>query len=235
MTPFWTLGSIIGATQLRLAHHHKLAHQLERAREKERIDLASDIHDGPLQDLYATRFLLTDPNDQLERLLSKVRSELRAITMRLEPPTLERGLIDELGVMAEWYNAKPAGPQLRLLIFGDDRKIKAEVALTLFRMARTAVSNIYKHSEATEAELLVIADAESLTLIVRDNGKGFDTEAQTYSATDHCGLFLLRHYAEEIGAKLTLSSQPGMGTTIQIKLQIRKTPATNLFKSLRLW
>ncbi len=123
MTPFWTLGSILGSAHYKSTTHYKFAHQLEMAREKERIDLASDIHDGPLQDLYATRFLLTDPNEQLERLLAKVRSELREITMRLESPKLENGLSEALRELVEWHEEKSTSPGFRFISIGGDDMI----------------------------------------------------------------------------------------------------------------
>ena len=220
MTPFWTLGSILGST------HHKFAHQLELAREKERIDLASDIHDGPLQDLYATRFLLTGPNEQLERLLAKVRSELREITMRLESPKLENGLSEALRELIDWYEEKSASPGFRFISIGCDEAVPADVSLTLFRMARTAVANVYKHSHATSVDLARIVDRDVLTLVIKDNGCGFDSSDQAHNTTAHCGLFLMRHYATEIGARLEVISRPGEGTMIQIQWRLQLSNKT---------
>jgi two-component system, NarL family, sensor histidine kinase DegS len=200
MTPFLTLSNILGASP------HRFAHQLEMAREKERIDLASDIHDGPLQDLYATRFLLNGPNDQLERLLSKVRSELREITMRLESPKLENGLSGAIRELIEWYEEKSASPLFRFISIGNDAKIPSDVALTLFRMARTAIANVYKHSQATIVDVACIVDKDVVTIVIKDDGIGFNTEARSQDTSEHCGLFLMRHYAAEIGAKLEVRS-----------------------------
>lgn len=220
MTIFLNLASVIMQSR-GTSFKRKLAQQLELAREKERIDLASDIHDGPLQDLYATRFLLEAPNEQLERILSKVRSELREITMRLESPRLEHGLSEALRELTEWYGEKSCDQAFRFTSIGNDDAITSDVALTLFRMARTAVSNVYKHSEASMVDVAYIVDKNAITLTIKDNGKGFETANTAYIATERAGLYLLRHYAGEIGAQLQILSHSGEGTTIEIRYKLK--------------
>jgi signal transduction histidine kinase len=198
----------------------ELDKRLALAREKERIDLASDIHDGPLQDLYATRFLLNDPEDQLSALLSKVRSELREITMRLEPMTKECCLSDELSRLISWHAQRHPSVHLELIKSAEILDVSATASQMVFRIVRTALTNIHKHSDATRAELVIEQKGRSLQIILRDNGKGFDVDAFKEVSTDHYGIFLMKHYAAEIGATLNIESRIGQGTAVTIELKL---------------
>lgn len=237
---FYTLGiGIVGSAAAfmllsrRVSVQHSFVRKLEIALERERIDLASDIHDGPLQDLYATRFLNDHSDEQLEDLLAKVRGELRAITMRLESPSLDRGLIRELKTLTDCHARLP----LRLIAFGDDKALSDETAHALLRIARTAIANVYRHSEASEAEIVILIKGSEVTMIIRDNGKGFDLASIASTPSEHFGLYLMRHYAEAINAKLEIVSNPESGTLIHVQCNAVSSvsPRIHSLKLMRIW
>jgi signal transduction histidine kinase len=91
------------------------------------------------------------------------------------------------------------------------------VRIQLYRIAQEALSNIARHSGATQAFVEWIVDGpQRATLRIADNGKGFDTAGPL--AAGHFGLDNMRSRAGEIGAAFSLVSAPGQGTEVRVEL-----------------
>ena len=89
------------------------------------------------------------------------------------------------------------------------------VQLALYRIAQEALSNVSRHSGATEAEVQWVVQGPLRAMLrIRDNGCGFDTHAEH---PGHFGLDNMRSRAEEIGAVMTLVSAPGRGTDLLVQ------------------
>ena len=93
--------------------------------------------------------------------------------------------------------------------------LSAEVRHNLVLSVREALQNVVAHAAATEVTMTLQLDGESLRIILRDNGRGFDVAAAHGSGN---GLANLRRRIEDIGGTFELSSQPGMGTTVKLTL-----------------
>jgi signal transduction histidine kinase len=100
------------------------------------------------------------------------------------------------------------GPEERL-------DLEAGVEEHLYRIASEALHNVVKHARADGATVTVIAQADVLRVTVRDDGAGFDPDAQH---AGHLGLFTMAERAGAIGANLTITSAPGTGTTVTVSL-----------------
>jgi signal transduction histidine kinase len=85
-------------------------------------------------------------------------------------------------------------------------------------ISREALSNIGRHSGATRATIELITNEESLHLVIRDNGRGFDVARERNSRQR--GLTNLRSRAEAIGGTMTLTSDPGRGTRLELLIPI---------------
>ncbi|MBI2918422.1 MAG: sensor histidine kinase [Chloroflexi bacterium] len=83
-------------------------------------------------------------------------------------------------------------------------------------IAREALSNVQKHSGARRAQLSLIALSNAVEMTVEDDGGGFDPEAN--AAPSHYGLAGMKERAQEIGASCTVSSAPGQGTQVRVRL-----------------
>jgi signal transduction histidine kinase/ligand-binding sensor domain-containing protein len=200
---------------------------LEAAREKERFDLASELHDGPLQDLYATRFIIdpvisqVDSNTQkLDELLQKVRSDLRTITSELQIPRFDLGFAEELRLYIDGFQEKYSSLRVIPNITKEDVPIDPKAMYNLFRIFRTALVNTAKHADATEVRIQFHSDSSGIGLTITDNGKGFVVphDVSELVKTKHYGLFMMKSFAGAIGATCAISSEIGKGTVVSVSL-----------------
>ncbi|RIK36247.1 MAG: histidine kinase, partial [Chloroflexi bacterium] len=201
------------------------AQALTLATLEERQRLARELHDSVSQALYgialgartARTLLERDParaGEPLEYVLALAEAglaEMRALIFELRPESLEQeGLVAALEKQAAALRARqrvdvrtslPAEPPLSLA--------QKEA---FYRIAQEAMHNIIKHARATRIEL-ELTTTPHITLCIRDNGIGFDASG---SFPGHLGLHSMRERAERAGATLSVTSTPGVGTTVQV-------------------
>lgn len=91
-------------------------------------------------------------------------------------------------------------------------KLKMEVRKNLFLIFKEATNNLVKYAEADQASFSITSSKNILTVLIRDNGKGFDLNKQLFGN----GLKNMKNRALEIGAQFLIESEPGKGTTIQL-------------------
>jgi ligand-binding sensor domain-containing protein/signal transduction histidine kinase len=202
---------------------------LDHALENERVNIAGELHDGPLQDLYATRFLLEGqssnlmmlergPRDELEAILKKVRGDLRAVTGELQLPRFENGLSQELINFLEGFGEQNPEIQIVNRIQAQTNALSLHEQENLFRIVRTAVANVKRHAKASEIIVQFSQVGKIYEMDIADNGCGFSVPS-TFDALGrekHYGLILMHAHAHEIGAKLSISSIPGKETRIHV-------------------
>ena len=99
--------------------------------------------------------------------------------------------------------------------------LKQEAELAFYRMVQEALTNVVKHSEATNVHIRIYEKNSELVLSVKDNGNGFDTKKKSEEEIDTraVGLLGMRERFASIGASLSISSVPGEGTTLVAKYQ----------------
>jgi signal transduction histidine kinase len=207
--------------------------QLLRSREEERSHLARELHDGPLQTLIGMNLQLgalqNSLSSQDSQALTDLRAEvlqllndLRAVCSELRPPMLDTlGLGAALRVLAaEWSQQHGIAIQLNLPQDIDLRSLPEEAAVTLYRVAQEALSNIARHSQAEKAMLSFRKQGDAYELNIQDNGRGFmmPESLQDLAADDHYGLVGMRERVELLGGSLLIRSQPGNGTLVQVCL-----------------
>ncbi|HEY3874309.1 MAG TPA: triple tyrosine motif-containing protein, partial [Candidatus Kapabacteria bacterium] len=214
---------------------------LDHALESERMNIAGELHDGPLQDLYATRFLLETPNanplelgarHELDALLKKVRGELRAVTGELQLPRFENGLPEELTLFLDAFAEQNPAIQILNGIDPTSNALPLKVQQNLFRIFRTALANVRKHSQAGQVTILFKQEGRMVSIEIVDDGRGFEVPSKLNAlrGDKHYGLILMKAFALEIGAKLTIASIPGKETKISVTyLAPRMLRASNLF------
>jgi signal transduction histidine kinase len=201
----------------------------------ERLRLARELHDSVAQTLYgialsASRALtLLERSeteqvhtvvDQLLRLANDSQQELRALVHELRSDHSfqpEGGLTEALKSQAVQLQAR-TGCQVRLSL-ADEPDIAPSTKLTLFRIAREALHNSEKHAQATCVDLVLEVGPSEVTLLVADDGRGFDPYA---SHPGHFGLQLMCEQAMAIGAALELVSGPGRGTQVRVGVGRRR-------------
>ncbi len=208
------LGAGIAAAQLR--------QELQRtALERERMRLAAEVHDGLAQDLaLAVRELaLLESSDEAsrERLRAAVTSAHRTVRSRLKGMLAAPGL-GGLRPALEDLCARFAHRGLQVELRADERlpEVAPEVAVVALRVLSEALTNVERHAGAAHAVLEARAGDGRLDVVVTDDGPGF--AAPDGPPEGHFGLLLMRERAQAAGAELTVSSTPGRGTRVALRL-----------------
>lgn len=97
-------------------------------------------------------------------------------------------------------------------------RLSPSVELQLFRIVQEALTNVRKHSHASEVLVKLEHNAQTVELMVKDNGKGFAIQEHDKSAPYYHGLEIMRERGEGIGGKVVVSSSPGQGTEVKIMI-----------------
>jgi two-component system NarL family sensor kinase len=201
------------------ARERLLAGAIE-ASDNERRRIASDLHDGIVQDLAGVAFGLAPlaagarPGEQkvldasVERLRQGVR-DLRTLLVEIHPPRLERaGLHAALDDLLSPLRAAGVETELAVESSGHDDPL-------VYRAAREALRNVAEHAQATHVAVRVTPTS----LTVRDDGRGFDAAQRARRREEgHVGLALLEDLAREAGGTLAVTSTPGQGTLVAMEL-----------------
>ncbi len=193
--------------------------------EAERIVLARDLHDIPMQDLYGVIFLLDGlemeenaAKEVKERLLQVV-SSLRTISRDLRPPALAPyGL--EKAIQSHLEMLRQNHPELTIHteLFPDGQSLPELVRMALFRIYQVAVTNVIRHAQATEVTVRLRLSVDEVVLEIQDNGCGFDVPQRWIEMArgGHLGLVGAAERAEAIGGKLHVESQANLGSLIRV-------------------
>lgn len=196
--------------------------------EKERDRMAKDLHDrlgSMLGGIKANMSALEDRVEQMRqdqqyqkvnRLLDQTVSELRQISHDMAAATLSRfGLEKALKDLRDTIhiNGRLA---VELKIFGLDQRLERSVELAVYRIVQELVSNVLKHAKARELSIAVTRSPGRLSLVVADDGVGFDTQADSLGI----GLANVRSRAAALGATVQVDSVPGQGTTVSVECPV---------------
>ncbi|HJV94377.1 MAG TPA: CHASE3 domain-containing protein [Azonexus sp.] len=221
--------------QERTAELSDLASYLTNAREAEKARLARELHDelgalltaAKMESGWIARHLdetgLASCRQRLARLDELLDGGIalkRRIIDGLRPPLLEMlGLVATLSALGEEF-VQGDGESLDLELPEDDVNVAPAPALAIFRIAQEALTNIRKHAHASRVKLALRVTAEWLELEIADDGQGFRSGAP---AGRHHGLAGMRHRVQMYAGEFTLTSQPGTGTRIVVRLPLSAT------------
>ncbi|MBA7603484.1 hypothetical protein ES703_10595 [subsurface metagenome] len=208
--------------------------QVTRAQEEERKRISRELHDETTQALVALsrqldalassgKGLSEDNRLRLEELWQKtnnIMQGVRRLSQDLRPAALDRlGLLSALEWLASDI-AEYSGIEIKVNVVNTERRLPEEVELVLFRITQEALRNVWRHSQATRAEITVEFDESKTRVTVSDNGKGFNLpETIGDLARDgKLGLAGMQERARLLGGSLTVQSEPGRGATITVEL-----------------
>ena len=198
----------------------------ELAAGEERAHLARELHDSVTQALFSMTLvsrsveLLLDRDPeaaraqlaQLRDLQREALAEMRALIFELRPGNLEQ---DGLSRALRTHTAALQG-RLGLPIVVEstlDERLPLPIEEVLYRIAQEALHNVVKHAGARQVRLEVGRIASGIRLRIVDDGKGFDPARVP---DGHLGLAGMRTRADKIGARFTVTSVAGQGTTIEV-------------------
>ena len=210
----------------------ELNSRLQNSMELERLRLAQELHDNPMQSLYSAIYRieelrgtadpkLKDALGDVKQHIQNVLQDLRATAKELRPPTIFNfGL--ENAIRSHANDIVEKHPHLNIyLSLAHDRQILPEkVRLALFRIFQQSIANVIRHSKATEVHVRFSFDAEEAHLEITDNGKGFDVPSNwiDFVRQGHYGLAGAAERANTLGGVFKVRSKPGNSTTIQVTI-----------------
>jgi signal transduction histidine kinase len=216
----------------REAWRGELFKRVVAAQEAERQRIARELHDETGQALTAIGLGLrgaatTIRQDvdktagnlrQLEGLVARSLDELQRVIADLRPSHL-----DDLGLPAalRWYAGEvQSRAQLPVMveIQGESWPIGSTESTALFRVVQEALSNVVRHAEATSASVFLEFRPDEIRLQVEDNGQGFDPSIITHPGRVAWGLLGIEERASLLGGKMTLRSQVGRGTSVEVSM-----------------
>jgi signal transduction histidine kinase len=193
----------------------------------ERARLSREIHDTLLQSLVGVALQVDVVSNELEPEASPARARLVSIRRQVEQyirdarqsihdlrsPHLESR--DLATALREFGRSAVGTSNIRLTVTSSGARTEypPRVENQLLRVGQEAITNAVRHAGASRIRVDLDGSAESVTLSVSDDGRGFDYEEQL-SQRDHYGLSTMRERAEELGGRLRITTGAGRGTTV---------------------
>jgi PAS domain S-box-containing protein len=209
----------------------RLSSNIMASQEKERAAIARELHDELGQVLTALRMDSVWMRDRImendpkagERaltmcsLIDMTLDQVRGMAIRLRP-----GVLDDLGLIdaLEWYAREFEKRSGIACIFNHQGVLHVDdiLATAAYRIAQEALTNVARHSFATQVDVILKTKNDILTLSVEDNGGGF--HIQKLSESGGLGLAGMRERASLVGGTMDIQSQPGKGTHVCFKVPI---------------
>lgn len=224
----------------RRRHADEVRRRLTESQEAERLRLAQDLHDGPVQDLHALRMRLsllarspaastpTPSSESLGEVVEEVQRvirELRGVSEDLRPPALAPfGLAAALGAFADRFRRTHPSIHISLDLDDDGQALPERGRLALFRIAQEAMNNAAKHARPSHVAVALRLEDDRVLLSVSDDGRGYRVpdDLRTLGQDGHYGLLGMVERADAIGAELHIESDPsGTGPT-EVRATVRR-------------
>jgi signal transduction histidine kinase len=219
----------------REALHSELYSRVVAAQESERQRIARDLHDATGQSLTAIglglRGLSTglgkkgnsahsaETLGKLQTMSAEALKELQDLISDLRPSHL-----DDLGLPAaiRWYAGtiqERTGLKVKVETACEERPVSPAAKITTFRIVQEALNNVIKHSGAHTVLINMDCGGEALYVSVRDDGQGFDPQANVQPAARRpLGLLGMQERAALLGGTVSVHSRPGQGTLVELTI-----------------
>lgn len=221
----------------------KFIQNVNAAIEEERRSIAVEIHDELNATVIGARLESQNilalagkmpATDEVEKVKKGAQSIVgltlnlyergRAIVTRLRPEVLDTlGLVGAVDEMVRNYDQLNPDCRFSFQTFGDLDNLDGALSIAAYRIVQEALSNVVKHSQATQAAVVVSvpADGERLRLSIRDNGKGFDASA----ASRGIGAIGMTERVFAFSGTIEFRTAPGKGTEVDVALPLKRAEA----------
>ncbi|HLI91872.1 MAG TPA: histidine kinase [Ktedonobacteraceae bacterium] len=204
-----------------IAQQQALAGQ--NARLAERSRLSRDLHDSVKQQVFAvtmqldTALSLIDEKDaarkhllEAEALAYQAQQELTTLIQELRPAALQENRLSEAlrDYILAWSNQHGIAVDMHI---PPSWALPQPVEEAFWRITQEALSNVARHSQATNVQIVLECDQDQVTLTIEDNGRGFATAQLNDSGV---GLHSMRERMQALGGSFVIESHPGQGTRL---------------------
>jgi signal transduction histidine kinase len=213
-----------------------LSSRLTVVQEQERSRIARELHDGIGQVLTAIRFnldvLVREATIENGQALERVRSmqtiidetllEIRRMAFELRPAVLDDfGLAAALRLYVDRFS-KQTGIAVSLSCPDNVGRWQQQIEATVFRVMQEALTNVVKHSGASTVQLRLHKAAESLELMIEDDGRGLGTGSRGFSrGAEGLGFVNMRERVAELHGTFNVESPNGSGTRIAVTIPVK--------------
>ncbi|MDO6430947.1 PAS domain S-box protein [Flavitalea sp. BT771] len=201
------------------------------AQERERFELGQELHDNINQILATSKLYLDvaieEPEPRIE-LLAKSRKnismaieEIRKLSKELITPTLnDLGLVQSIKELIRTILSVKK-MKIRLNVSGlDENTLLPEQRINVYRIIQEQLNNILKHAQATTVIIELNKEKEQISLLVKDDGKGFDPRVRRKGV----GISNIISRAELYNGKVEIDSAPGKGCRLEVILNSKALP-----------
>ncbi|MCX6950773.1 MAG: histidine kinase [Verrucomicrobia bacterium] len=214
-----------------------LTGHLQFVREEERTRIAREVHDELGQALTGLRLDLSwlsgkfhgarAPQRKIKTMSAQIDATIQAI--RRIATELRPGVLDNLGLAAaiEWQAAEfqeRTGIRCELKIEITETMWEREFSTACFRIFQETLTNIIRHSHATQVAVCLFQEGQDLLLTVHDNGRGITAKEVTHAGS--IGLMGMTERAAQAGGTVRFSGAPGKGTTVTLRVPLATTIAS---------
>ncbi len=220
-----------------LQQRQQLSLQIIRAQEEERKRMARDIHDGPAQSManvvfrieFCEKLLDIEPDrirEELRELKEVIKDNLqdvRKIIFDLRPMALDDlGLAPAIKRYVDNFR-ESSGLKVNFHFFGQECRLEPALEIVVFRLIQECLNNIVKHAEADEVTLTLKIKPDFITVVVEDNGKGFDLSRHSLEGfNNHFGLISMDERASLLGGEMKIKTEEGKGTKVSFRLPVKQ-------------
>ena len=229
------LASLWGLYRLRLYQLAREFHAQLEGRVDERTRVARDLHDTLLQSFQALMFHFQAVNDvlppgkgkeALEKVLDRADQAIvegrNAIQNIRSSTTVTNELSHSVTALGEELAGSRDGegrpPTFRVSVEGTPRELHPILRDDIYRIAREALRNAFRHAQANQIEAEIAYGERLLRLRIRDDGNGIDPKHLNTGRDGHWGLPGMRERAQEIGAQFEMWSEIGAGTEVELRI-----------------
>ncbi len=207
-----------------------LARRADQASADERRRIASELHDGPLQDLAGIAFELgatadripedTEVRRTLRRGASVSRESMRALRTLLvdlyPQDRRDEGIDAALDALAGPLRSRGLAVRIDTRV---ERPLDHDTEEIVYRATQEALRNVVRHAAATAVEISLSANGDGMKLTVADDGRGMSAaDLAEQRAAGHMGLALLADRVQSLGGQVAIASEPGRGTRVSVEI-----------------
>ena len=200
--------------------------------EKERQRVASDLHDSVGATLAAAKLQFDhisknkDKALEMDELFEKTKillddaySEVRSMAhIKNSGVIAKNGLLPAIKKLTDNVSIN-GNLEVALQDFGLENRLDNSLEITIFRIIQELITNIVKHANATEASINITQHESLLSIIVEDNGKGFNI-SEFINSTNGMGLSSIERRVEHLEGTMEVDSFPGKGTSVLIDIPL---------------
>jgi PAS domain S-box-containing protein len=208
-----------------------LSQSLVEVQENERRFIARELHDEFGQILTGLKLImeviprlppetLAEKLAQAQGLVTELIERVSRLTLDLRPP-----MLDDLGLLPTllWHFNRYTSTTGIQVIFKhtglEKQRFSAEIETAVYRIIQEALTNAARHAVPSQVKVWVVVDPQELSIQVQDDGQGFDSQSILISGKAS-GLVGIRERAEILGGTLSIHTNPGQGTNLEVELPL---------------